>query len=164
MATKIHLRAGEVELTLESDNPLAVSDIKDFIAQVQDLAQSLIPQSATPASHAPNAPNEAPLLIEHTSPQLHVNSVADRVGGKSASELAVAAASYLQIVSGKQSFTRKELLDTMKSATTFYSVNMGSNSSATLKSLITTRFNQVANDTYSLRSHDLIELRAKLAQ
>jgi hypothetical protein len=166
MATKIHIRAGEVELTLESDNPLAVSDIKDFITQVQDAAQSLAPVIAAevPSKPSPNGQADSLLLLQHTSPQLHVNSVADRVGAKSASELVIASAAYLQVVEGKQSFTRKELLDTMKSATSHYNQNMGSNLTASLKSLTTSKLNQLANGTYSLKSHELSELRNKLAE
>ncbi|MCK0530738.1 hypothetical protein [Sphingobium agri] len=172
MGTKIHLRAGEVELSLETESPLAVSDIKEFISQVQGLAQSLVPE---PDDTAPLAPSNgangtasssttAPLLLEHTNLQLHVNSVADRLSVKSGPELVIAAAAYLQIVEGRQSFTRKELLETMKSATSHYNQNIGSNLGAALKSLSTSKLNQLNNGTYALKSHELAALRSQVAE
>lgn len=165
MATKIHLRAGEVELSLESDNPLAVSDIKDFIAQIESLAQSLVslPRQAHVAAK-PQAMVDVPIMLEHEPAPLHVNSVADRMGVKSGPDLVIAAAAYLQIMEGKQSFTRRELMETMKSATSHYYQNIGSNLTAALKSLGGSKLNQLANDTYSLRSNELNELRTKLAE
>lgn len=172
MGTKIHLRAGEVELSLETESPLAVSDIKEFISQVQELAQSLAPEpdDAVPLA-PPNGSNgtvssstTAPLLLEHTNPQLHVNSVADRLSIKSGPDLVIAAAAYLQIVEGKQSFTRKELLEAMKSATSHYNQNIGSNLSATLKSLSASKLNQLNNGTYALKSHELSSLRSQIAE
>jgi len=172
MGTKIHLRAGEVELTLETESPLAVSDIKEFISQVQELAQSLAPE---PDDTAPlttssgyngtgSGSTTAPLLLEHTSPQLHVNSVADRLSVKGGPELVIAAAAYLQVVEGKQSFSRKELLETMKSATSYYNQNIGSNLSAALKSLSGSKLNQLNNGTYALKSHELAALRSQIAE
>jgi hypothetical protein len=171
MGTKIHLRAGEVELSLETESPLAVSDIKEFISQVQELAQSLAPE---PDDTAPLAPTNgsngtvssttAPLMLEHTNPQLHVNSVADRLAVKSGPDLVIAAAAYLQIVEGKKSFTRKELLEAMKSATSHYNQNIGSNLSAALKSLSGSKLNQLNNGTYALKSHELAALRSQVAE
>lgn len=172
MTTKINLRAGEVELSLETDSPLAVSDIKEFIAQVQELAKSLAPE---PDDFAPLAPSHdqdnseaggtsRPLLLEHTSPQFHINSVADRLSVKGGPDLVIAAAAHLQIVEGKQSFSRKELLETMKSATSYYNKNIGSNFGAALKTLSSTKLNQLNNGTYALRSHEISALRSQIAE
>lgn len=171
MGTKIHLRAGEVELSLETESPLAVSDIKDFISQVQELAQSLVPEPDDTAplvppngSNGTGSSTGAPLLLEHANPQLHVNSVADRLSVKSGPELVIAAAAYLQIIEGKQSFTRKELLSAMKSATSYYNQNIGSNLGSSLKSLSTSKLNQLNNGTYALKSHELSVLRSQIAE
>lgn len=171
MGTKIHLRAGEVELSLETESPLAVSDIKEFISQIQELAQSLVPEFDDTAPLAPpdgsngtGSSTTAPLLLEHSNPQLHVNSVADRLSAKSGPELVIAAAAYLQIVEGKQSFTRKELLEAMKSATSHYNQNIGSNLSAALKSLSASKLNQLNNGTYALKSNELAALRSQIAK
>jgi len=172
MGTKIHLRAGEVELSLETESPLAVSDIKEFISQVQELAQSLAPEPDDTAPFAPphgsngtvSSSTPAPLLLEHTNPQLHVNSVADRLSVKSGPELVIAAAAYLQIVEGRPSFTRKDLLDTMKTATSHYNQNMGSNLGAALKSLSSSKLNQLNNGTYALKSQELAGLRSQIAE
>jgi hypothetical protein len=172
MPTRVQVRAGDVELTIESDSPLAVTDIKELLGQVQEVAESMraplqaslahVPQTM---SQVPPAPAPAsPLLIEDNVPQLHINSVAERLGIKSGSDLAVAAAAYLQIVKGQQKFTRGELLSTMKAATSYYTRNHRSNLSAMLKNLTGSKFNQIDNDTYAIKNHELIELRGKLAE
>ncbi|MBD3747212.1 MAG: hypothetical protein IE932_13480 [Sphingopyxis terrae] len=165
MTTKIQMRAGEVEFTLESDMPIAVSDIRDFLTQVQELAQSIAPPTATappPSSSIGNTAN-GQLLLEDGTPKLHVNSVAERLNASSGPEVAVASAAYLQIVQGKQSFTRKELLDSMKAATNVYNQNMSSNLSSIIKTLTGSKFNQLANDSYALKGDEIKDLRGKLA-
>lgn len=102
--------------------------------------------------------------MEHTNPQLHVNSISDRLSVKSGPDLVIAAAAYLQIVEGKQSFTRRELLDAMKSATSYYNQNIGSNLSAALKTLCASRLNQLNNGTYALKSHELSALMVQIAE
>jgi hypothetical protein len=165
MATKIHLRAGEVELSLESDNPLAISDIKDFISQIESLAQSLVsPPRQVHVTTNSHATADAQIMLEHAPLQLHVNSVADRIGAKSGPEVVIAAAAHLQIMKSKKSFTRRELIETLKLATNHYNQNIGSNLTAILKTLCGSKLNQIANDTYSLRSNELSELRGKLAE
>jgi hypothetical protein len=166
MGTKVQLRAGEVELTIESDNPLAVTDIKELLAQVQEAAEALqaTQSSSTSATLAPAGTQSGTLLLEHTAPQLHVNSVAQRIGIKTGADLAVAAAGYLQVVKGQPSFTRKELLETMRSATSHFTQTHRSNLSAILKGLIGSKLNQTGTDLYSLKHQELIDLRAKLAE
>jgi hypothetical protein len=102
-------------------------------------------------------------LLEDSTLKLHVNSVAERLNASSGPEVAVASAAYLQIVQGKQSFTRKELLDSMKAATNVYNQNMSSNLSAIIKTLTGSKFNQLANDSYALKGDEIKDLRGKLA-
>lgn len=165
MTTRVQVRAGEVELTIESDNPLAVTDIKELLSQVQEAAEALrTPYPAALVQAPKHTLTPSPLMIEDNVPQLHINSVAERVGIKTGADLAVAAAAYLQIVKGQQTFTRRELLETMKAATSHYTQTHRSNLSATLKGLIGSKFNQTGNDTYAIKNQELIDLRGKLAE
>lgn len=163
MTTKVQLRAGEVEFTFESDTPIAVSDVKEMLAQVQELAQSIAPPQAPSQSPeaSPNGP-AAPLLLEDGVPKLHINSIAERLSATTGPDVAVAAAAFLQIVQGKQSFTRKDLLEAMKAATHVYNQNMSSNLSTTIKNLTGTKLNQLANDSFALKGDELKDLRGKL--
>lgn len=165
MTTRVQIRAGEVELTIESDSTLAVTDIKELLGQVQEVAESLRTPYPAALIQTPKQTHTAtPLMIEDNVPQLHINSVAERVGIKTGPDLAVAAAAYLQIVRGQQTFTRGELLDTMKAATSHYNQNHRSNLSSILKGLIGSKFNQTGNDSYAIKNQELIDLRGKLAE
>lgn len=89
--------------------------------------------------------------------------MASKLGVKSGSDLVIASAAHLQLVSGQASFIRKEVLDTMKSATTYYNANMSSNLTKMIDSLITgKRLNQLNQSDYSLTANELATSKAKL--
>lgn len=165
MPTRVQVRAGEVELTIESDSALAVTDIKELLAQVQETAVALQAPYPVAIAHAPRqAASPSPLLLEDSVPQLHINSVAECVGVKTGADLALAAAAYLQLVKGQPTFTRTELLETMKAATSHYTQSHRSNLTAIIKGLIGSKFNQTGNEVYALRNNELADLRGKLAE
>lgn len=171
MGTKLQLRAGDVEFTFESDESISISDAKDFISQVREVAVAFgsakrsasLPNDKANGSETKRSAAEEDGEGQSDGFNLHVNSVAERIGAKSGSDVAMAAAAQLQLVEGKTSFSRKELLDTMKEATNFYSQTMRSNLSATLKGLIGTKLNQLKNDHYAIKSTELANLRVLLA-
>lgn len=94
---------------------------------------------------------------------LHINSIASTLKAKSGGEVAVAAAAALQIYEGKESFTRAELLTTMKKATMAYKESMSGNLSTSLKTLVGSKFNQIGTDVYSLNQETYDQLVAQLA-
>ena len=51
----------------------------------------------------------------------------------------------------------------MKSATSFYNQNIGSNLSSALKGL-SGKLNQLSNGTYALKSHELAALRSQIVE
>ena len=76
----------------------------------------------------------------------------------------MAAAARMIIGDSRTSFTRKELLDEMKSATAYYNKNYGSNLSSTITGLVKAKkFREVAKDTYGLAADTISELRSRLA-
>ncbi|MNY49056.1 hypothetical protein D3C86_1844460 [compost metagenome] len=77
--------------------------------------------------------------------------------------MAVAAAATLQIFDDKQTFTRSELLETMKKATMHYKDSMSGNLSKMLGTLVGSKFNQVSDGVYSLTSDAYHELETQLA-
>lgn len=166
MTTKIHLKAGDVDFVYETDTPIAVSDVSNFISQVQDLAQAI--GQPSPASAPGTSPSSAtppkPLMIEHSKIDLHVNTIAERLNCKNAAELAFAAAAYLQIVGEKESFSRREWLEAMQAATNFYNKNMSGNFSRTVGNLTGSKINQLSNDRFAIKASELPELRGKLAE
>lgn len=165
MTTKIQLRAGDVELLYETDTPVAVSDVREFISQIQDVAEALGPRKSGVAHERQDVLEETNIPVaESQKIELHLNTIADRLGVKNASDLAVAAAAYLQIVEGEESFSRREWLKAMQSGTNFYNQNMSSNFSKTVGRLTGSKVNQLSNDKFALKSNVLSELRGKLAE
>lgn len=77
--------------------------------------------------------------------KLRANSVAQKLKAKSGSEMTVAAAATLQLYDEKQTFTRTELLDTMKKATMHRNANISSNLTKILGTLVGSKFNQISD-------------------
>jgi hypothetical protein len=105
----------------------------------------------------------APLAKSASGNKLHVNSIAAKIDAKTGSDVAVAAAAYLQIVENKDSFSRQDLLNTMKAAKKYYKVSTSNNLRKHLNTLIGSKFNQVAQDQYSLTSAEHKRLEIALA-
>ena len=97
-------------------------------------------------------------------PRLSTNTIANRLGAKSGSDLAMAASARLGLAQGKQSFARKEILSEMKGGTTFHKGNMNGNLTKTLKALVRNgRLNLITKDTYALSADAKKDLQARLA-
>jgi hypothetical protein len=92
-----------------------------------------------------------------------VNSIATKINAKSGSDVAIAAAAFLQLVEGKESFSRQELLTSMKAATKFYKTGMSSNLSGYLNSLVGGKLNQIGTGKYCLASAEHARLETALA-
>lgn len=165
MTTKIQLKAGDVELLYETDTPIAVSDVRDFISQIHDVAEALGHTKSISTDESQKVSAEASFVVPDSPKiELHLNTIADRLGVKNSAQLAIAAAAHMQIVEGKESFTRNEWLKAMQTATNFYNKNMGSNFSATVARLTGVKVNQLSNDKFALKSNELSDLRGKLAE
>ncbi|MFG1348802.1 hypothetical protein [Xanthobacter autotrophicus] len=166
MAARVRIKAGPVEFEYEGETELAVADIKDLFSHIETLFK--VPVLAeggdghAPVSQAHAAEQPKPRTNGPTQ-MLHVNSIATNLKGKSATGLAIAAAAALQIFEKKQTFTRAELLDTMKKANLHYKDSMSSNLTKTLGTLVGSKFNQVSDGVYSLTADAFQDLESQLA-
>lgn len=165
MTAKLRIKAGPVEFEYEGEAPLAVTDIKELFSYIETLFKSPmaaeVPEASALTKLLP-APASDPAPTA-SGPKLHVNSVAQKLKTKSGSELAVAAAATLQFYDNKETFTRTELLDTMKKATMYYNSNMSGNLTKSLGTLVGAKFNQISDGVYSLASEEYQKLAAQLA-
>ena len=163
MTAKVRIKAGPVEFEYEGETELGVSDIKDLFSHIETLFKVPVLAEGGEA-HAPAAhPVGDNGVVNGGGLKLHVNSVAQKLKAKSGSEVAVAAAATLQICECKQTFSRTELLDTMKKATMHYSANMSGNLTKILGTLVGSKFNQISDGVYSLTSEEYQKLAAQLA-
>jgi hypothetical protein len=171
VSAKVRIKAGQVEFEYEGETELSMDDIKDLFSHIEGLFSSSIASTVelpSAKSALSGEMQETPKPNAHAPvaqlPKLHVNSVAEKLGGQTGVEVAIAAAAYLQLMSGKEAFTRRELLSAMKDAKKFYNQNMSANLSRILNQLVGSKFNQIGNDQYSLKAADIKEIESKLAQ
>lgn len=163
MTSKLRIKAGAVEFEYEADGDLSFENVKELVASIKALAGASLTAPAQ-GEHAgvgglgaPTPPAAAGGL------KLHVNSIAGKLGAKTGAEVAVAASAYLQLVEGKETFNRSELVAAMKSATKFYNKNMLSNMTKILNGLVGTKFNQTGTDQYCLTQAEHAALETTLA-
>lgn len=162
MTAKVRIKAGPVEFEYEGETELGVADIKELFSHIETLFKvPILAEGGEPHS----AQHSGPVEPKPTGPiqKLHVNSIATKLKAKSGSEVALAAAVSLQIFDKKQTFTRAELLETMKKATMHYKESMSGNLSKALNTLVGSKFNQISDGVYSLTSDAYHELEAQLA-
>lgn len=165
MAARVRIKAGSVEFEYEGETELGVADIKDLFSHIEALFKVPV-LSEDEELHEPSVP-AAPVndssAMDGGGPKLHINNVAQKLKAKTAPELAIVAAATLQIYDGKETFSRTDLLDTMKKAKGHYKTSMSGNLTKTLGRLVGPKFNQVSDGMYSLTSDELQKLEAQLA-
>lgn len=161
MANRIHIVVGAVEVEYERDQSFTLDEIKGLLDRIETLAGK-VPSPAPIAP--PNVGAASPEPVKTAgSLKLHINSIAEKLAAKSGSDVARAAAASLQLVDGKEKFTRSELLSRMKEATKYYKDSMSSNLTKAIESLLNGKFNQIGADVYSLTAAEYSALGNILA-
>lgn len=140
--TKARVVADGVELEVEGQN----LSIPDLVAQVIETRRSL---GAVPSTNGP--PQRDSAVSARPGGTTSTNTIASLLNANTGSDLVLAAMAYLTLVQGKDVAGRREILDEMKAARTFYKETFSSNLSSYLDNLSKAkRLNLVARDTYAL--------------
>lgn len=164
---KIKLRVGSMELEYEGEPSFLTGGIEALLVTMGTLAEK-IPGEPTPEAEAikrvPQATSEENGASSTGKFSFSTNTIAAHLEAKTGPDLAICAIAQLELVQGKSSSTRSDILAEMKSATSYYSETIRSNLSATLSNLTRSkRINQVGKDTYALSATERKQLEAKLA-
>src|SRR4030067_2424975 len=77
----------------------------------------------------------APLTPPDSSLQLTTGTIAARFNVKTGPDLVLAAATHLVLIKGKQSFNRQQIIDEIKSASSYYKQSYLNNLRVRLKSI-----------------------------
>lgn len=164
MASKIQIKAGNVEFIYEGESELSFDEIKELFSHIEAIYSKSINEVEIPnQSDLPLTDNVVVTQPnEGNNIELHINSVAEKLGVKTGTEMALAAAAYIQICEGKDSFSRTDLNTTMRKANTYFKENMTRNLTPSIKTLLKTKINQLSNDKYSLKADAINELKLKL--
>jgi hypothetical protein len=163
MTAKLKIRAGTVEFELETDTSLTLEEIKSLLHEVEGLSPASASALGGSGGANDNGDGQNSKKSGGDSFKLHIGSIAAKLGAKSGADLAKAAAAQLQLSEEKETFTRQELLLTMKKAPKFYKTTMSKNLSAIIGGLIPETLNQVGEGVYCLTAEAYSALESALA-
>ena len=161
--TRIRFKIGRLEVECEGSESFLKDDLSDLLDKLNSCFKEI---GETPDPDPPSDLGES-TGPTYSSRQIDVSTatIASRLDAKSAADLAIAASAYLVLVNGKASFSRAELLDTMKTATAYYKPTMSSNLSSTLNSLVRARrLNETASRVYALTPSERETMENLLAE
>ncbi|MBI3175106.1 MAG: hypothetical protein HYZ25_15375 [Chloroflexi bacterium] len=157
---KLKLKTSHVEIDYEGSEEFLRSELLSLITEVAEIHRENppigIPQRVDASKG--NATGEAQSTIN-----LSMKSIAAKLSIETGTDLALAACAYLAIVKGLDTFNRKDILESMKSAANFYKQTYRSNLSSYLDALIKDgKLLHQANEVYALQAQVKNEIEAKL--
>lgn len=162
---KIRVKVGSMEIEYEGDPAFLDGGIETLLVTMGDLA-GRIPEEVEPT----NPPQTTNLAGDKTPAvsndfNFSTNTIAAHIDAKTGPELVICALAQLELMQGKASSSRAEILAEMKSATTYYGANMGKNIGQSLSNLTKSkRINQGASDSYSLSASEKKKVEGKVAE
>lgn len=164
MTSKIKIRIGQIEIEYEGTEEFLKEELPDLLKAVTELHKEAVSTLPTIPPEQESGSNAKPPPSFDGSNLGTTNSIAAKLGAKTGSELAVAAAAKLVLGAGFEQFSRKQLLQEMQNATQYYKSSYGSNLSKTIKTLVGDhRFIERAKDTYALKADLVSTLESQLA-
>jgi hypothetical protein len=165
--SKIRIKLGAIEVEYEGSEAFLKEELPALLAAVAELHQKSGGNLTTGESSSPiagqdgTAPNGAP---PGAGIQMTTGAIASRLQVKSGPELIIAAAANLVIVQNQVPFSRKRLIEQMRSATAFFKENYVSNLSKALQTLLKEgKLNESSKDMFALTHACEQELRVRLA-
>ena len=142
--SRIHIRVGDIEIEFEGSEEF----IKD---QIPEILQDIAEIRTTPLSQDAGEIDELPQEERKKFADLSTTTIARKIDVKTGKELVIAASAYLTFVENKPAFHRREILEAMKSATSYYQRNYSKNLSRYLQQLVRDgSLNVTASGTYAL--------------
>lgn len=156
MEAKIKIKLGPIEVEFEGSEEFLKEELPDLINSVAELYLTKNIQPETPSESERLAGNGAKI-------QLSTGSIASKLGCESGTELSIAAAAHLTLVKNVEVFSRKMLLEEMRTATSYFKSSYAGNLTPILKTLMKTAFNEPSVGNYTLTASKKKELRSKLA-
>jgi hypothetical protein len=169
MTVKIRIKVGTIELEYEGSEEFFTAEFSNILGNIAELQASTPSASAAPDSSGNGEipPPLDPVVVKvplRGQEPLSVNSIAARIGGASGPDLAIAASAYIAIMGHKDVFSRKEILEWMKSGTSYYKESYGKNLTTALSSLVKSKkLIERGRDTYALPAEHKNQLEARLA-
>lgn len=158
MESKIKIKLGPIEVEYEGSESFLKQELPALIKTVTELSKSAgVTLGNIETDHDKSKPDAGRL-------QLSTTSIATKMSCSSGADLVLAAAAHLTLAKKMEVFSRKQLLDDMKTASGFYKSTHRDNLSTYLKSLLKDKLNERSAGQYSLSASARKELESKLAK
>lgn len=162
MNTKVRIKVGDVEVEYDGDEAFLKQELPKLLNAVMELRPGRVARGDAPDKGQAKQ-HKAADGTGHLS--LTTNGIAAHLDAKSGSDLLEAAAARLVLVEQVEPFSRSQLLEAMKSATSYYSKNHASNLSRYIKQAIQKDgpLSERAKNSYALSASARKSLEQKLA-
>lgn len=169
-SAKIRIKVGSMELEYEGDPSFLTGGIEALLTTMGGLAGK-VPEEMPPPQAAAMVPlangngNGGSAPATNGQFTFSTNTIAAHLDAKTGPELVICAMAELELVQGKASSNRHEVIAEMKNATTYFKQTMVNNLSSSLSGLVKAkRINQISKDTYALSATERKQVEAKVAE
>jgi hypothetical protein len=163
MASKLKIKLGSIEVDYEGEEQFLKEELPALLKAISDLYATL--------DHEEDERSDGGKDLKRarhksgTKIDLSTRSIAAKLGGTSGRDLILAASAYLALAAGKDTFSRKEILDAAKSATGYYKQSISKNLSDYLETLLKEeKLTEGSSGVYALHANAKTELETKLAK
>jgi hypothetical protein len=158
---KFRMKSSLLEFEYEGAASFIGKNLLEFIQNVNEAHRDFSPIEIDKKS-----PSESPAKTGNPSspnPKLSASTIAINIKAKTGPDLALASCVYLSLSEGKESFSRQEILDTMKTVVGVYNQTMSKNLSQTIETLVRNKkIQQLSSSNYSLSAITRSEMEMKL--
>jgi hypothetical protein len=156
--SKIEIQVGQVRVHSEGDDNYIKTELPALIDKLI-LHSSKLPEIESENNDLKPTKSAAKSGVKVGT----TNSIAQRINAKTGTDLFTAAAAKLHFVDKKESFSRKELLTEIRSATQYFSESYVGNGSKILLTLGKNTLNEIGKDKFALTAKAIADLEPKLA-
>ena len=165
---KIRMKVGAIELEYEGDAAFLGGDIEALFERMSGLLTKTPANVRSRILEAEESAVDGKGDLTSTGNghfSLSTNTIAAHLDAKTGPQLVMCAMAQIELIQGKASSSRHEVISEMKNATTYYKQTMVNNLSTSLSGLVKAkRINQIAKDTYALNAAERKQFEAKLAE
>jgi hypothetical protein len=146
---------------VEGSEEFVAATLPKVMEEYAALRKNPPPTPAISAGHSQTTPMATAMPAVDAS----TNTIASMIDAKTGSDLALAAIAQIQLVQRKPSAGRRDILEEMKGAITFYRDSFSGNLTTSLDTLAKSkRINMIAKDTFSLANAERQRFERLLAE
>ena len=160
MSSKIRIKMGPIEVECEGTETFLKDELPALLSTVSNLYKASRIGEGDGGGDGTGGDDGGVGKIQGTT-----GTLAAKLKVNSGPDLILAACAHLTFVAGKKTFTRKQILDQMKSAAGYYKKSHNSNMTKNLQGLLQVgKLVEPSTDNYALNAPTHTDLEKRLAQ